>query len=394
MHPRILALLVILPVLGMAADSPPLFPVAAPQAFPDAARAFEQTRQLILENYYSDTIDEESLWWAATHGMLRQISPPKDPERAALWPPEVYQRVTESLRGVTHASGIKSSFNAADSSLTVTAVEPGSPASGLLQPWDRILRIDDKPLVGLAAADIEAMLRGEDGTRVKLAVVRGLQVMQVEFGLREFRTPSVEVQSLPGEVLYVRIVSLSLGTAASLEEALRAASAARPGPLRVVLDLRDNGGGVFVEGLRVAELFLASNDILVRSVRRREGLQNYISSNPSPLAARLSVLVNANTASSAELVAAALRAHGIASLVGTPTFGKASMEETFTLDNGYRVKFMVGALYDPNGHSWQGTGLQPDILTGASNPLATATEAGERLRQDAALAAAVHLLQR
>lgn len=393
MSPRILALLLSLSSAVFADETSPLFAVDAPQPFPDSASAFEEARQLLLDNYYSENIDEESLWWAAVRGMLRQVSPAEDPERATLWPPAAYERVADSLRGVTHASGVKSSFNAADASLTVTAIEAGSPADGLLRPWDRILRIDGQPLAGLQASNIDARLRGEPGSSVHLTVVRDLQVLDIELSFRIFNAPLMDVQQLPDDILYVRIRSFSVGVSETLEAALRAHPAHGAAPRGLVLDLRDNGGGVFVEGLRTAELFLARNDIMVRSVRRREGLQNYVSSNNAPLPIRAAVLVNAGTASAAEMLAAALRAHGLASLVGTSTFGKASMEETFTLTNGYRMKFIVGALYDPRGQSWHAKGLRPDVVTTASSPLPPALTAEERLRRDHVLASAWHLLR-
>ncbi|MCA8967050.1 MAG: PDZ domain-containing protein, partial [Planctomycetes bacterium] len=330
--------LLLLPVMVAAAETPPLFPVGAPSPYPAPRETFEEVQRLILDNYYSPTIDEETLWWAATRGMLRQVSPPDDPERATLWPPQSYERVADSLRGVTHASGVQSSWNAADGSLTVTSVEPGSPAAGLLRPWDRILRIDGQPLAGLDVATIDRRLRGEAGEQVALTVVRDVEVLDITLEFREYASPKLEVQRVGDDVLYTRLLGMSLGSAETLGATLRQLLPADGAPLALVLDLRDNGGGVFVEGLRIAELFLARNDIIVRSVRRREGVQNYVSANDMPLPARVVVLVNATTASAAEMLTAALRAHGIASVVGEPSFGKASMEETFTLGNGYRVK--------------------------------------------------------
>ena len=392
MSPRILALLLTLYSAAIASETSPLFPLRTPEPFPDAAATFEEARRLIRDNYYSDRLDEDALWWAAVRGMLRHVSPPEDPERATLWPPSAYQQVADSLKGVTHASGLQSRYNPADASLTVTAVERGSPADGLLKPWDRILRIDGRRLAGMQAADIESLLRGEEGQHRRLAVVRDLEVLDVDLVFHAYRIPLVDAQMLPGEVLYARLRSISLGASEALAGALRAQPVRDGGARRLVLDLRDNGGGVFVEGLRVAELFLKRNDIVVRSVRRREGLQNYVSGNDAPIPVRAVVLVNAGTASAAEMLAAALDAHGLATLVGRSTFGKATMEETFTLGNGYRIKFIVGALYDPRGTSWHARGLTPDIVTETAAPLPAEVPAAERLRRDSALAAAWHLL--
>jgi len=106
--------------------------------------------------------------------------------------------------------------------------------------------------------------------------------------------------------------------------------------------------------------------------------------------------VNAKTASASEIFVAALRAHGLAKVIGMPTFGKAIMEETFTLSNDYRVKFIVGSLYEPRGNSWQGGGLRPDIrvdLPAAELKRLEKLAPGDRVKRDPQLLAAWKILQ-
>ena len=298
----ILALLLTIASPLLAEEAPPLFPLQSPQPFPDGASSFEEARRLILDKYYSDRIDENSLWWAAVRGMLRQVSPPQDPERATLWPPTAYERVADSLRGVTHSSGLQSSFNAADGSLTVTSIEPGSPADGLLQPWDRILRIEGEPLKGLDATELDTRLRGESGQSVHLTVVRDVQVLEVELSFRVYQAPLIDVQELPGDVLYVRLRSLSLGVATALPTALGAPSADDQEPRRVVLDLRDNGGGLLNEAVDIVNIFVPKDELIVTTKGKvRDWDRSYkTNGNPLDLEIPVAVLINDRSASASE----------------------------------------------------------------------------------------------
>jgi len=171
----------------------PLFSVELKDEFKDHKIAFEKAKELILKNYYSPTISEEALYHAAIKGMLRHISPPTQPESAKLLSPEEFERIHNILKGKEVSIGIKSQFNSRDGSLTVTEVMPGSPAEGLLEPFDRILKIDGKSLVGLNLRDVNRLLEGEKGSKIKLTVVRGVKVFNVKVSREEIKFPFVKL---------------------------------------------------------------------------------------------------------------------------------------------------------------------------------------------------------
>ena len=162
-------------ILGFVAFSPPatstehakyaaLFNVATHSDMPSPKQTFDQIFQLLLHKYYSDELDETSLYYAAAVGMLRHVSPPDNKELAKLWSGPEYQQFLNTLVGVKASIGVKSSFNQADGSLTVTEVQRGSPAQGLVEVHDRILRLDGEPLLGKSLADVNARLNGPDGS--------------------------------------------------------------------------------------------------------------------------------------------------------------------------------------------------------------------------------------
>jgi carboxyl-terminal processing protease len=377
-----------------ASNNQPLFPIAAEQKIPDPQKTFETIRSLILESYYTDAITEEDLYWAAIQGMLRHISPPQDPERAKIWSPEQYARILNTLKGVRTSAGIKSTYNKTDGSLTVTDVLAGSPADGAVQPLDRILRINGEKLLNKPVTEIDGLLNGEPGTRILLTLVRDIQLLEIPLTLTEFKANNIEISMLPRETGYARVKKVSQNVSKELHDAL--VPLQQNDVKKLIIDLRDNSGGVFNEGMKLAELFLENKKPVLHTLQRGDRVQTFVSGNDAPMSFDLVIIVNKQTASSSEIFAGALQANQRARVVGAPTFGKATIEKTFTLENQFRVKFIVGAMYRPGGKSWHGNGLRPDFVV-EEDPKRVAKIARlpieDRLRNDRQLNAAWQLLQ-
>lgn len=392
------ALLCCLAVYSVGGQEPslePLFPVKFKHEFPSAHQAFEEVKGLILTNYYSDRITEDTLYWAAIKGMLRQISPPNNPDLATLWPPEEYDKVRDLLEGVHVTIGIKSTFNLVDGSLTVTEVLPDSPAANILAVMDRILRIDSKPLKGLAAEQVDKLLCGEEGSEVVLTVNRDIKIFDVTLTRQKVSTQTLVVTPVDNKVAIIDIRTFTLNLADKLGMELDKLKAC--GIESLIIDLRNNPGGVFAESLRTAELFLPAQCVLLRTVNRKNGLQNYVSTNRVPPGFKTVVLVNHKTSSGAEVLASALQDNQKATIVGVRTFGKGVFETTFPLTNGYRVKFITGAMYAPLGRSWYSKGVMPDYLVEQEERTVAAMlklAPAERLKQDLGTLTAYKLLLR
>ncbi|MBW1704599.1 MAG: PDZ domain-containing protein [Deltaproteobacteria bacterium] len=373
----------------------PLFPVQPDHDFPEAERTFEEIKNLILNHYYSDSITREALYWAAIKGMLRQISPPDNPELSKIWTPEEYERVLLSLKGTLIAIGMKSSFDQQEGSLTVTEVLPGSPAEAALKPLDRILRINSQPLKGESLRAVNALLEGEEGTEVTLTVNRDIEVFDVIIKRRKFETQSLIITRLTDNIALVEIKGFTSNVSRKLGAELEKLK--NEGFRGLIIDFRNNLGGIFSESLRVTELFLPENKVLLRTVQRETGLQNYISGNKEPFTFELAVLVNSQTASSAEIVAGAFQDHQKAVIVGTRTFGKAVIEKTHKLGNDFRVKFITSAMYSPKGRTWQGKGITPDFLVEQDEKTLAALlkmHPKKRFARDVAMITAYKLLTR
>ena len=338
----------------------PLFPVRVTHPVPHARETFEEVKSLILKHYYTDAIDEETLYWAAIEGMLRRISPPQNPDLAKIWTADEYDKQLMALTGQGVTLGIKSSFNAGDGSLTVNEVVDGSPAAEHLQPLDRILRIDGQALQGKPVGRIQQMLAGEEGQSIDLTVARDVNIFEVTLAFAKMETDNLHADVVTPGVALVRIKSFTAGLSKKLSTRLE--ELRKQEVTGIILDLRNNPGGVFIEALRVAELFLGKKKILLRTLQRETPVQNYVSDNNLPFDFRLTVLVNPKTASSAEILAGCLQDHQRGLIIGARTYGKGIFEKTFKLENDMRVKFITGAMYSPKGVSWHGRGLTPDFL--------------------------------
>lgn len=383
---------------GLAADDSaikPLFPVALSHDIPEAKASFEEIKGLILRSYYSPTLSEDALYYAAIKGMLRHVSPPEHPDLAQLWTPEQYAQIMDSLKGEQVSIGIRTSFNPVEGSLTVSEVMPDSPADMVLRPLDRILRINGQGLAGKKIAEVSEMLDGPEGSQVTLTVNRDIQVFEVTLKCQKVATQNLLVTLLDETTAVLELKKFTIGIAGEIEAELD--KLAGQGVSRLILDLRGNGGGVFEESLKVAELFLPEKSIMVRIVQKDSKVRAVASSNAAPYKFAMAVLMSRTTASSAEVVAAALQDHGRAFLVGGRTYGKGVFETTFATENGYRVKFITGAMYSPKGKSWQTSGLLPDFLADTDERTLAALlklDPKTRYPRDVAMITAVKLLTR
>jgi len=338
----------------------PLFPVSIDETLPDPGATFDEVRELILKRYYSTTISDEALYFAAIKGMLSHVAPADRKNLSALWSPATYHRVLDNLKGVQVSIGIRSKFDPTDGSLTVSEVLENSSAIGRLKIMDRILRINGIPLRGKTISELDEMLQGDAGTMVALTVIRDIELIEIQLTREKFALTNVGMLRLPSDVALVSVKKVSANVSVQGKEIMNELQAANIE--NVIFDLRGNSGGLFLEGLRLAEIFLPGKAILLRTLKNPDKIENYVSSNPAPMQGfNIVILMNKSTASSSEIFATAMRAHGAAQLVGTSTYSKATLEETFLLANGFRTKFIIGAMYDPRGRSWHKAGVSPDF---------------------------------
>ncbi|MDX2111501.1 MAG: S41 family peptidase [Verrucomicrobiota bacterium] len=371
----------------------PLFPIALTHAVPNSHATYEEVRKLILENYYTSDITQEALDWAAIQGMLRYISPPENPTLATIWTAEEYDKILNSLEGVDVSLGLKSSFNAGDGSLTVTEVQPNSPAEGIILPLDRILRVNGQVLKGKTVAEVNALMSGPADTDVVLTINRDIKIVEIKLTRQKYETKNLFVNQISPKLALVELRYFAQDVSKDLEKELTTLK--QNGTEAIILDLRNNTGGVFGEALKMSQLFVNERGIVLRTYNQQEKLRNFSSGNKEPFNFKLAILANGNTASASEVLVGALRDQKRAFVIGTKTYGKGVFEKTFELENHFRVKFITGAMFTPTGVSWQGKGLAPDFLVEQDVATVTALhkiDLAQRLKKDIGLITAIKLL--
>ncbi|WP_420317584.1 S41 family peptidase [Ekhidna sp.] len=391
---RLLLLLIVLfPCVLIDAQQKPLFDVSIGKGANSEA-TLEEVQQLILDNYYFDGITKDDLNWAAIEGILRHISPPQSPELATLWTDEEYEKILNSLKGIKVTLGFNSSFNANDGSLTVTSITKNSEAEKKLAINDRILRIDNKPLKGLSINDVNKLIDGDLNQTSTLKVVRDIGIFDITLTRDSLEVENLIVTEIPNRpIALIELKKITLGMADELSKELDRLQ--KKGISTLIIDLRNNTGGVLNEGVNIAKLFMKKNDIVLRTQARSGGVNNYVAESDKYFNHKIVVLINENTASSAEIIASALQDHQRADLIGKKTFGKGVIETTFTLQNNYRLKFITNAMYSPKGISWQTKGILPDYFVDQSqanfNEVSN-MEISNRLRNDLHLSTALKIL--
>jgi carboxyl-terminal processing protease len=354
---------------GVLAEHPGEATKAA--AKPAAALPWEEAR-LFAEVYerikreYVDDVDDHALMDKAIRGMVAALDP-----HSAFLDTEEFEEIRLSTMGSYPGVGIE--VVAEDSAVKILRPIEGSPAdqAGLL-PGDQIVRIDDAD-IGADLAGAISRMRGSSGSVVKLTVLRPTTGQTLDFSLRRAKVEvhSVAQQSLEPGYGYLRITGFSETTADDVNHAIARLKRDNPGGIRgLVLDLRNNPGGVLEAGVAVADAFLNEGVIVTADGRTPDARFRMDATAGDVIdGAPLVVLVNGGSASASEIVAGALKDHGRAELIGHKTYGKGSVQTVMPLSHGGAVKLTTSRYFTPSGASIHGKGIVPDIVAqGAEDP--------------------------
>jgi carboxyl-terminal processing protease len=377
-----------------AATSAP--PPAPAEPFHDAEKNFEAARKAMLEGYYRTSLDEEDLYRAALAGMLEGADPAMHRWNKLLSPTEIGQ-LRADLRGELVGIGVVIDLDPATGYIDVKSAIPGTPADRAgIAPPDKIVTIDGKLYKGLTLRDAIADIRGKAGETVTLSILRGAQLVSVPVVREKIAYDTVQGSMLTSDVGLVRIPAFNERTAPALHDALTAIASHHARAL--VVDLRDNPGGSFDAAVDTAGEMVASGSTVV-TVAKRDHVEPFVSKGAPVLGdVPVAVVVDHATASSAELLTAALRDLRHATVVGSATQGKWTVQRIEDLPNGYAIKYTTGVFSSPSGKSYEGVGLTPDVEVDMSDDaIARArvvADPGRRLAEDTQLRTAVTMLER
>ncbi|MDQ3914896.1 MAG: S41 family peptidase [Actinomycetota bacterium] len=312
--------------------------------------AYEQIRSSAV-----DAPSSEELARGAIRGMLEVLK--KDDPYALFYSPTAYRSFQELTTG--EFSGIGVWLKDKEEGLTIVSVLPSTPAVDAgLQEGDVIQTIDGQPVSSLTSDEAVAHIKGPEGTEVSLGILRGGESLDFRITRAEIALPNLQANLRADGLGYIQLFGFARGAGDEVREEV--AEMLDEGAEGIVLDLRNNGGGLFSEAVDVASVFIEDGEVVIYR-ERPEGDTTYEAEGDAFEDVPLVVLVNEGTASASEIVAGALQDQERATLIGTTTYGKGSVQEVVRLRDASALKLTTAAYLTPDGRDINGSGIEPDV---------------------------------
>lgn len=335
--------------------------------------------ELIEDNYYR-RVGPTELGNASLQGMARELRKRHDDRFTEYFSPESLESFNQAIAG--RFSGVGLSVVPVKRGLRAVQVFHGSPAAAAgIEIGDTIVAVDGESIAGQSSTEATNRIKGPEGTEVTLGVrdAKTGKVRQLRLTRAEVALPNVssKVEEVDGTKLgYVRMLSFSEGVSELLKNAV--SKVEREGAQGVVLDLRGNPGGLLDEAVSSAGVFLPEGEVVVSTQSRTQGHSVHRTAGGNLPRRPLVVLIDRNTASAAEILAAALSEDAGAPVVGTRSFGKGVFQQEESLANGGALKLTVGEYFTPDGSNLAETeGIHPDVKV-SDDPQTQADEGKQR----------------
>ncbi len=313
----------------------------------------------IIRNDYVDEADSKKLIYGALKGMLSSLD-----EFSQFMEPDEFKEIELETKGEFGGIGIEISMR--DGIITVITPIAGSPADAAgIKPQDKIVRIDGKITKKMSLTEAVKMMRGNPGTTVNLTVWREKDQSILELKIKRdiIKISSVKKASfIEDKIGYVKLVEFQEKASRELEEALKRLESG--GMDSLILDLRNNPGGLLESAVQISEKFLPKDKIIV-SIKGRLASQNVVFKSSGKALHPdypVIVLVNEGSASASEIVAGALQDNKRGVVMGTKTYGKGSVQTVIPLKDGSAVRLTTASYFTPDGRSIRGGGIIPDVV--------------------------------
>jgi len=321
-------------------------------------RAFAEIFGRIKEDYVEELDDREVLEHAI-RGMLSGLDP-----HSAYLNPEEFKELQVGTSGEFGGLGIEVGLE--DGFIKVTAPIDDTPAQRAgVRAGDLITRLDDRPIKGLGLDEAVKLMRGKAGTDITLTIVREGEdkPLKITITRAAIKVASVKSRSLDDGFAYVRLTHFQSRTTQDMLKAINKLKAGAGGSLKgLVLDLRNNPGGILNGAVAVSDAFLSEGIVVYTQGRNEESRLDFTAAPDDVIeGAPMVVLVNAGSASASEIVAGALQDHKRAVIMGSQTFGKGSVQTIVPVNGHSAVKLTTARYFTPSGRSIQAEGIKPDI---------------------------------
>ena len=319
----------------------------------DAASTLRLFRAMqIIKSRYVENTSADTLLTGAIKGMVSSLGDP----HSIYMDPKMFKDFMVETEGSFGGVGIV--LGAKEKVLTVVSPIEGTPGEKAgIKSGDSIIKINGQDTKTMALDEAVSKIRGPEGTQVTLTILRGHDVRDYTLTRSNIQIKTVNGKMLPDNIGYLRISMFNEQT--NTEFVKKYQELEKEGMQAIILDLRDNPGGLLDECVKVANKFFPKGPVV--SVVTRDGRRDTSTSNLEAVKYPCVVLVNGGSASASEIVAGAIQDTGAGTLIGTKTFGKGSVQTIMRLDGGAAIKLTIAKYYTPGGRSINGVGIEPDV---------------------------------
>lgn len=312
----------------------------------------------IIDQYYMEEVDRGKLADGIYKGLVASLGDPY----STYYTKDEYTALMESFTGVYYGIGSTVSQNVSTGIITLVKPFVTGPAyeAGML-PGDILYMVEGEEVTGVDLTEVVSRMKGKEGTKVKLSVIREGVAEPIEFVItrRRIEVPTIEYEMLDGNIGYIAISEFDEVTAQQFRDAIK--DLEKQGQVGLVIDLRDNGGGSLDTVVNMLDRMLPEG--LIVYTEDKHGIrEEKKSDNKESFKKPLAVLINGNSASASEIFAGAIQDYGIGTIVGTTSFGKGIVQSVIPmLEDGTAIKVTVSKYYTPNGRNIHGVGITPDV---------------------------------
>jgi len=308
-----------------------------------------------LQNYYVGELNEEKMIETAVKGYIEGIG---DIYTEYLTASE-YEDLLVSVNGDYTGIGIYMSQDIDGNIIVLLPIEDSPAEEADIKTGDIILKINGEDCTGMDIDLVASKIKGEEGTKVKLEIIRDNKTIEKEVERRKVEIKYIYSEILENDIGYIQMLSFEEKCTAKFKEHLKEIQS--KGAKSLIIDLRNNGGGMVDEAITMSELFLSANSTIMKSYDKEGNEKVVKSNNLNPYNMDLVLLVNENSASATEIFAGALKDNHRAKIVGKTTFGKGVMQQLFPIYSGGVLKITIEEFKTPNDNEINHKGIVPDI---------------------------------
>ena len=312
-----------------------------------------------IEKYYLFDYEDEDV----ENGIYKGLMAGLGDVYTGYYTPEEYASFMEASNGSYSGIGAMMQQDYTTGIITVVRVFDGSPsAEAGLQSGDILYMVEGEEVTGIDLSLVVSELKGEEGTPVQISILRETDILEMTLTRRSIQVPTVESRMIDEEIGYIAITEFDDVTEDQFTTAL--GSLESQGMKKLIIDLRDNGGGLVDVTCAILDRLLPEG-LIVYTEDKYGNRQEETSDAENYFAGDMAVLVNENSASASEIFAGAIKDYGVGTLIGTQTFGKGIVQSLFPLEDGSAVKITVSRYYTPSGNNIHEVGITPDIIVEA-----------------------------